>query len=129
MLNIPSIFPRHCVPANHSKGGHYHPLCRSIPAVLLILALFHINGVQAKGAELSTVATDSSSSEQGLISINSAPLDELMRLPGIGRTRAHAIIHERNQHGPFIDPADLERVKGIGSVTAEKLKNKISFHR
>jgi len=91
--------------------------------------LVHIEGAQAKGTELSTLPTEPAYAGQALISINSAPLDELMRLPGIGSTRAHAIINERNQHGPFVDSSDLERVKGIGSATTEKLKDKISFDR
>ena len=50
----------------------------------------------------------------GTVRINEADLWELTELPGIGETLAHAILEERELHGPFFYPEDLISVKGIG---------------
>ena len=51
---------------------------------------------------------------EGRININSAGLEELMTLPGIGEVRAQALIDDREANGPFVYPEELIRVKGIG---------------
>lgn len=55
--------------------------------------------------------------------VNSAPESQLRLLPGIGPARAAAIADERAAGGPFRALSDLERVKGIGKVTVEGLKD------
>lgn len=49
----------------------------------------------------------------GVVNINTAGLSELMALPGIGQSKAQAIVDYRKDH-PFQKPADLKEVKGIG---------------
>lgn len=64
-------------------------------------------------------------SENGLININTASKKELMNLPGIGESRADAIISYRNKNGNFKKISDIKKVSGIGSETYEKFKNSI----
>ena len=71
---------------------------------------------------------------QSRINPNTAPPASLVRLPGIGRSRAAAIVAYRNnfrqQDGrvlAFASANDLERVKGIGPKTAEKIKELLIF--
>lgn len=54
------------------------------------------------------------------VNVNSADAEELMSLPGIGEILAGRIIEERAQ-ASFERVEDLERVKGIGPKTIEKL--------
>jgi len=51
---------------------------------------------------------------------NSADLKTLEALPGIGPARALAIVSER-ERGRFLNLGDLERVRGIGPRTVERL--------
>lgn len=53
------------------------------------------------------------------IDLNRASAAELMRLPGIGRSRAEAILAHR-QRSPFRSPGDVVQVKGIGPSWLEK---------
>jgi competence ComEA-like helix-hairpin-helix protein len=59
------------------------------------------------------------------IDINTATLDELVALPGIGPVLAQAVVEYRAKHGPFETPDDITHVKGIGLALAARLKDKI----
>jgi competence protein ComEA len=50
----------------------------------------------------------------GPIEVNTADVQSLQRLPGIGPATAQAIVVERERNGPFVSFGDLERVPGIG---------------
>lgn len=55
------------------------------------------------------------------IDVNSASMEELMRLPGVGPVMAQNILSSRTEK-PFTSVSDLDRVKGIGVKTLEKLR-------
>lgn len=63
-------------------------------------------------------------SEREKISINSATLEELDTLPGIGPAIAQRIIDYR-RHSPFSSLDELKEVNGIGDKIFEKIKNDI----
>jgi len=69
---------------------------------------------------ISTAASDSTPSAQ--LDINSATVEDLEALPGIGPTLAKRIVEYRAEHGPFHDLDELVNVKGIGSSLLAKLK-------
>ena len=52
--------------------------------------------------------------QEGLVNVNTAGIEELTTLPGIGEARARAIIEDRAENGPYRYPEDLIRVRGIG---------------
>ena len=63
---------------------------------------------------------------EGSVNINTAGLEELMTLPGIGEVRARAILENREANGPFVYPEDLTRVKGIGEGILAGLLDQIT---
>lgn len=60
-----------------------------------------------------------------IININTAPLNELLNIPGIGEVKAKAIIEYRNKT-PFKDIKEITNVTGIGDSTFEKIKDYIT---
>jgi competence protein ComEA len=61
-----------------------------------------------------------------LVNINTASLEELDTLPGVGPTTAQRIIDYREQNGPFINAEDIINVQGIGTGTYERMKDLIT---
>jgi len=59
------------------------------------------------------------------ININTADINGLMELEGVGVKTAENIVDYRSQKGPFSSPEDLMRVKGIGEKKFGKIKNSI----
>jgi competence protein ComEA len=57
----------------------------------------------------------------GKLNLNTATIDELMLLPGIGPAKAERVVAWRSKHGPFRRVADLRKVKGFGYKTLRKL--------
>ena len=58
---------------------------------------------------------------QEAIDLNTASLEDLDTLPGIGPARAQAIVDWREEHGPFRYPEELIYVPGIGEGILEDL--------
>ncbi len=58
---------------------------------------------------------------QGLVNINTATVEQLMTLPGIGESRARDIIAYREEYGAFQRKEDLQKVSGIKENMYQKL--------
>ncbi len=56
------------------------------------------------------------------INLNTATLEELDLLPGVGKATAQAILDYRVKHGKFRTVSDLDKVSGIGPAKLEKLR-------
>lgn len=65
--------------------------------------------------------------ESTLVSINTATLEELMTLEGIGEAKAKSIIAYREEHGPYQAIEDLLNVSGIGESLLAKIKENITL--
>ena len=73
--------------------------------------------------EAPTAVTVTGSSSPGKIDLNSASLEELKTLQGIGDTRASSIIRYRELNGPFSTVDDLEAINGIGGGTINTIRD------
>ncbi len=63
--------------------------------------------------------------EDGKIRINTASVDELQKLHGIGPSKAAAIVAYRDENGPFQAIEELTQVPGIGEKTLENMREQI----
>ena len=61
------------------------------------------------------------------VSINTATSDQLQTLPGIGNSKAEAIIKYRTEFGNFTSIEDIKNVSGIGDSLFEKIKDNITI--
>ena len=62
-----------------------------------------------------------------LININTATIDELMTLNGIGESKAKAIIEYRTNNGNFTKIEDITLVNGISETIYAKIKSNITI--
>ena len=95
------------------------PSKRATPPPAISFSSTSPSGRRAGGAAPSGKLT---SPEQGTVNINTAGLDELQRLPGVGPVTAQRIIDYRNQIGSFTSVEQLDGVKGIGPKKLEKMR-------
>lgn len=73
------------------------------------------------------INNEGSSSNDGIININSASLSDLQKINGVGAVKAQSIIDYREKNGGFKSIEDIKNVDGIGDKTFEKIKDKISI--
>ncbi|HON37940.1 MAG: ComEA family DNA-binding protein [Desulfomonilia bacterium] len=62
-------------------------------------------------------------SVKGQLNINTATIEELQLLPGIGQATAQNILDYREANGPFTSVEDIIKVKGVGDRKLEQLRH------
>lgn len=77
----------------------------------------------------STYSSNGNNSDKGntLININTADLEQLKEITGIGNIKAQSIIDYREANGGFKSLEELKNVDGIGDKTFEKIKEQITL--
>ena len=63
----------------------------------------------------------------GPVHLNSATLDQLDELPGIGPVTAQKILDYRSEHGAFGSVEELDAVPGIGPATLDELRDLVDL--
>lgn len=85
-------------------------------------------GAVAGGGVSGAVTSGSSgTSADGRVNINTAGVEDLKTLSGIGDAKAQAIISYREANGGFQSVDELTKVDGIGDATLQKLKDYITI--
>jgi comEA protein len=99
-----------------------HPIAAAVRALALVLLL---------STPAFAAGTDSAARAPapltGVVNVNSATAEELSLLPGVGPSKAAAIIRYRTEHGAFKRVEDLAQVKGIGEKQVEKLRSHVAL--
>ena len=69
--------------------------------------------------------TSKETSKEGKVNINTATVEELKTLKGVGEKKAEAIIEYRKKNGSFQTKEDLMKVRGIGKKLFESFQERI----
>ncbi|MDD5057215.1 MAG: helix-hairpin-helix domain-containing protein [Sideroxydans sp.] len=77
--------------------------------ILLVIALFALNGIAYANVDL-----------------NTATQEELQSVKGIGKKKAQAIVEYRQAHGNFKSVDELDNVKGFGKKSVKKLSKELT---
>jgi competence protein ComEA len=87
----------------------------------------HSGSSQDGVASISQTGVDAGSSQSGSdrVDINTAGPEELTNIPGIGQSKASAIVSYRQEHGRFEKPEDLMKITGIKQGIFNKIKDYI----
>lgn len=83
---------------------------------------------EAAAATVQPEQETAESSRDGRVDINTADASALMSLPGIGQSKADAIIAYRNEHGAFKAPEELMNISGIKEGVYQKIKDSIKVN-
>lgn len=96
----------------------------SVRALAAIAALLGMLALQlpAAAARDEPQAGPQAAPQEGVVNVNTATAEELQRLPGVGPSRATAILKLREKMGGFGRAHHLLRVRGIGRKTFRELR-------
>ncbi|HEY4713212.1 MAG TPA: ComEA family DNA-binding protein [Aquirhabdus sp.] len=107
-----SVVDNPMLPSTSVRYGSYSNSVSRVPSQPVTTAPTQTKTSKSTKKEAST----------GTVNINSASETELVGLPGIGPSKAKAIAEYRQSQGSFKSIDDLQKVKGIGPATLEKLR-------
>jgi competence protein ComEA len=84
-----------------------------------------LSGLALISAPPSAAASISRPQSEERIDINTASVEELRRLPGVGPALASRIVEHRRRHGPFKRPQDVVIVRGMSAKLYRRIANLI----
>ena len=92
---------------------------------LLVLSALAIQAPTVHAQAMSEDGNNASETAplQQRIDLNSATIEQLVTLPGVGQSKAKAIGKYREEVGPFLEVAQLTQVKGIGEKMLSKIES------
>ena len=98
-----------------------------LAAVVILLAALTLPPSPAIAATVTVAETvkASASIESAKVNINTAGVNELMTLAGVGRSLAEKIVKHRDTNGFFKKPTDLRKVEGLGDALWKKNRARI----
>lgn len=80
----------------------------------------------AAGGEQEKPSGGAGSERARIVDVNTADLDTLCTLPGIGRGIAQRILDYRKEHGPFKKVDELLNVRGIGERSLARIRDRVT---
>jgi competence protein ComEA len=101
-------------------------MSRLVP-VVIVLAAVVASPAAARAATITVAETVQTAAavRAAKVNINTADVQELMTLAGVGRGLAEKIVQYRDANGLFKKPADLRKVEGVGGALWQKNRARI----
>ena len=100
-----------------------------LASIIVLYNLFYIPSLPKANVIKKEIVLQDDDNEKnaktGAIDINSATIDELTKIPGIGKSTAQKIIDYRETNGGFITKSEIMNVSGIGQKKYDSIKDYI----
>jgi competence protein ComEA len=98
------------------------PVLARLAVVLAALALLVVAPGLVGAAHAAPKAAAAPAAGDGVVNLNTASEEELQLLPGVGASKASAIVAWRKKYGGLKKVDDLTKVKGFGHKSLKKLR-------
>ena len=98
--------------------------------LMLSLVLFLGYGIVSAQEDKEMMDSETMDSKEMMmekVNINTADMDQLMTIPGVGEETAKKIIDYRNSNGEFKTLDQLKSIPGIGEKKYEKMKDMLTM--
>ena len=92
----------------------------------LLFAAIIASGLMVAASPVVVAAGPDAKQEVAPVDVNTASVEQLMSVPGIGQVVAQRIVEFREKNGPYKSVDDLLKVQGIGEKSLAKLRDRIS---
>lgn len=115
--------------ASIKKGGNYEVNCENTNAYCLYSKNIVTNSYINNNDKNSSGSSNDNENDKlnTIVNINKSNKEELMKLDGIGESKAEKIIEYRSTNGDFKTIEEIKNVSGIGDSIYEKIKNNITI--
>jgi len=97
----------------------------TVVILLAVVAALPPSPAIAATVTVAETVNASASVDSGKVNINTAGVNELMTLAGVGRSLAEKIVKHRDTNGFFKKPTDLRKVEGLGDALWKKNRARI----
>jgi comEA protein len=106
--------------------GKEHPVRHPFITALAVAATVFALVAPAGAVPTQQAAAEAKASPAQVVNINTAPAEQLERLPGVGPKTAARIVEYRQKNGGFKKVEELMNVRGIGEKAFLKMKNQLT---
>ena len=106
--------------SSHSRTWQVRAALHGRSAARALLAALVVAAALAVPVAVGAAAAEASLS--GVVNVNTATPEQLAMLPGIGESKAQAILAARDERGRFESVEELLEVKGIGERALERIR-------
>jgi competence protein ComEA len=97
----------------------------SIAALVAVFAA-GLSAVPAGASAIQAKPAEAKAAPAPIVNINTAPAEQLERLPGVGARTAARIVEYRQKNGGFKKVEELMNVRGIGEKTILRMKSQLT---
>jgi competence protein ComEA len=95
-------------------------------AAVVALALSALLVLHEAAGPLAAEKPAEGKSSGALVDINTAGVEELMSVPGIGEVLAQRIVEFREKNGPYATVDDLIKVQGVGEKSLARIRDRLT---
>lgn len=88
---------------------------------MLLYQVFDVPPLNPQPKTTAAMGEQAAETSPAIVNLNTAGIEELMQLDGIGQAKAQSILAYREAHGNFTDSTQLMDVKGIGEGLYEQI--------